>query len=124
MTWEEMEFEWRWEMNSKAPKFPVWICFRHDSGYQNFSVFDSVEGILCEPLNLSSPHFDDSERLIDSKGDIYRTEFNGYQIPKLTNDRLTMPLLKRILDETDLEEFERYLKYDDLESFVEINNIK
>jgi hypothetical protein len=75
-------------------------------------------------LNLSSPHFDDSERLIDSKGDIYKTAFNGYQIPKLTDDRLTMTLLNRILDETDLDEFERYLKYDDLESFVEINKIK
>jgi hypothetical protein len=35
-----------------------------------------------------------------------------------------MSLLKKILDETDLDEFERYLKYDDFDSFVVINKIK
>jgi len=119
MTKEEMVFEWKWDVNSNAPKFPVWMCFDGKKGLRTFSIVASVDAILSEPMDLDKPNFDASERMIDSKGDIYKIEFDGYCIPKRIDERLTVQLLKQILDETDVDEFEQFLTFDELDSFIE-----
>lgn len=106
--WESFVEAWSFDQNSKAPKFPLWSCFENEEGeINNFSFLHHKGAILSESHLLSEEIFDDTERYVDCKGDIYKLVFDseiGYQIPELTGQKITSKLIKKIQEDTYMKE--------------------
>lgn len=121
MEYKELLVKWDFNKNPKAPKFPVLQCFCENSLYYSFDLINKLDYFLDDPHGLQNQP-DTSQRIIDSKGDIYKLSYiNNEFCAPIKCDRLSLRLLKQI--GAELEEINEFIAHQQLEEFIAKNNI-
>tara|TARA_B110000114_G_C15094991_1_gene400827 strand:+ start:324 stop:695 length:372 start_codon:yes stop_codon:yes gene_type:complete len=118
----ETETAWKNGLNSEAPLFPAWFCFKSPYELYNFSLCTSVDLILNGSKDLTQIP-DPSERIIDSKGNVFKlVQTNNIITPK-KEGKITFDTFKEIIQSVDPEELNAFVPLDQIEDFITKNQI-
>ena len=118
----ETETAWKNGLNSEAPLFPAWFCFKSPYELYNFSLCTSVDLILNGSKDLTQIP-DPSERIIDSKGNVFKlVQTNNIITPK-KEGKITFDTFKEIIQSVDPKELNAFVPLDQIEDFITKNQI-
>lgn len=118
----EIETAWKNGLNSEAPLFPAWFCFKSPYELYNFSLCTSVDLILNGSKDLTQLP-DPSERIIDSNGDLFKLVQSNNIITPKKEGKITFDMFKEIIQSVDPEELNTFVPLDQIEDFIKINKI-
>ncbi|MFT4899344.1 MAG: hypothetical protein ACI9U0_001136, partial [Flavobacteriales bacterium] len=98
------------------------FCFKSPYELYNFSLCTSVDLILNGSKDLTQIP-DPSERIIDSKGDIFKlVQTNNIITPK-KEGKITFDTFKEIIQSVDPKELNAFVPLDQIEDFITKNQI-
>ena len=118
----EIETAWKNRLNSEAPLFPAWFCFKSTYELYNFSLCTSVDLILNGSKDLTQLP-DPSERIIDSNGDVFKLIQSNNIITPKKEGKITFDTFKEIVQSVDPEELNAFVPIDQIEDFITRNKI-
>ena len=117
---KEIEDYWENNKGGSSPIFPVIEYFNVNGNLHSFEIFELFSSSRPEPVAIYSKP-DSTLRILDQQGRIfnYVSHEDGFYFPKLTGEKLTLAMLKQIIEEMDENEFVKFLTMENFEIFVD-----